>query len=81
MQEEAARANAAEAKARSDPWSQDQQDCFEKALLVYTLAYEREERWTKVAAAVEEKTRNQCIARYKFIKDIIRQKQRIANAV
>ena len=81
IEEEAARAAAAEAKARADPWTQAQQNAFETALLEYTIAYDKEERWAGVAAAVEEKTRNQCIARYKFIKDILKQKQMIANAV
>lgn len=92
QQDEIAAAEAAEAKARADPWTQPQQDAFETALLTYTLAYEKEERWKQVAEAVNAaaaaaaddsigtKSRNQCMARYKFIKDLIRQQKVIAEA-
>ena len=80
MEDERRAAEAAEAKARADPWTQEQQDRFEKALLEFTLAYEKEERWRQVAAAVGDKNRNQCMARYKFIKDLLRQQKLIAEA-
>ena len=74
-------AEAAEAKARADPWTQEQQDLFEKALLTFTVAIEKDTRWTEISKAVgEEKSRNQCIGRYKFLKDLVRQQQAIANA-
>jgi len=86
-EEERLAAEAAEARARADPWTQAQQDAFETALLTYTLAYEKEERWREVAAAVNAvaceaggKSRNQCMARYKFIKDLIRQQRIIAES-
>jgi hypothetical protein len=79
-EEEAARLAAAEEKARNDPWTQEQQDRFEGACLQYTVAYEKAERWANIAAAVGGKTRNQCMARYKFIKDLIRQRKRAAAA-
>ena len=79
-EEEARRLALAEEKARNDPWSQDQQDAFEAACLKFTMAYEREERWTEIGNSVKGKTRNQCIARYKFIKDLIIQKKKIAEA-
>ena len=80
QEEERRAAEAAEAKARADPWTQEQQDAFEEALLTYTLAYDKEERWTQVAAVVPGKTRNQCMNRYKFIKELIRQQKHIAEA-
>jgi len=88
QEDEKLASEAAEAKARADPWTQAQQDAFETALLAYTLAYEKEERWKAVAAAVNAtvqaetgvKSRNQCMARYKFIKDLIRQQRIIAEA-
>ena len=79
-EEEARRLAIAEEKARTDPWTQGQQDSFEAACLKFTVAYERDERWAQIGAAVEGKTRNQCIARYKFIKDLLVQKKKIAEA-
>ena len=75
-EEEAARQAAAEEKARNDPWTQDQQESFEKACLEFTVAYEKAERWTSIASQVGGKSRNQCMARYKFLKDLIRQRKR-----
>ncbi len=77
-EEEAARQAAAEEKARNDPWTQEQQDGFERACLEFTVAYEKEQRWNSIAAQVNGKTRNQCMARYKFLKDLIRQRRRSA---
>ena len=42
------------------------------------MAYEKEERWNSIAAQVDGKTRNQCMARYKFLKDLVRQRNRAA---
>ena len=75
---EAARQAAAEEKARNDPWTQEQQDGFERACLEFTVAYEKEQRWNSIAAQVNGKTCNQCMARYKFLKDLIRQRRRSA---
>lgn len=77
-EEEAARQAAAEEKARNDPWTQEQQGRFEEACLNFTVAYEKAERWNSIAAQVDGKTRNQCMARYKFLKDLIRQRNRAA---
>eukprot|EP01036_Dinobryon_divergens_P030673 gene30673-39951_t len=69
---------AAEAMVQADIWTQDQQIRFENALLEFTCAMDRRERWTKVAAAVGQgdgsKTVNQCIARYKYIKQYVLEK-------
>jgi hypothetical protein len=37
---------------------------------------EKSERWGKIAVAVGGKTRNQCMARYKFLKDFVTQKKK-----
>ena len=79
--EEAARKQAAEAAVLADPWTQDQQDAFEEALLTFTSALEKAERWYQVAGRVEGKSRNQCMARYRFLKEFILRERREAAKV
>ena len=76
LAEELARKEAAERAVLADPWTQEQQDAFEVALLTYTSIMEKAERWFNVSAAVEGKSRNQCMARYKFLKEFIRKEKR-----
>jgi len=78
--EEAARQAAAEAAVLADPWTQQQQDAFENALLTYTNALEKQERWTSIANEVEGKGRNQCMARYKFLKNFVAVSKKAAAA-
>jgi hypothetical protein len=61
---------AAEQAVRDDLWNQEQQERLEVALLAYTATMHKDERWAKVASDVGDgKSRNQCLARYKFIKN------------
>lgn len=71
LAEEQARREAAERAVLADPWTQEQQDAFEQALLTFTSALEKAERWSQVAAHVQGKSRNQCLARYRFIKEFL----------
>jgi energy-coupling factor transporter ATP-binding protein EcfA2 len=72
---EAAEAKAeAEARVLADPWTQEQQVAFETALLTYTNHLEKADRWTKIASEVADKTRNQCMARYRFLKEFVTSK-------
>lgn len=52
----------------SDIWTQEQQHAFETALLQFPSSVEKNERWNNIAANVEGKSRQQCLARYKFLK-------------
>lgn len=72
---EAARREVEE-KVLSDPWTQEQQVVFENALLQYTPNIEKNERWTKIAMTVGGKSKNQCIARYKYLKDFVKKTQK-----
>ena len=55
-----------------DVWTQDQQIRFEEALLIYTCTMDKYTRWKNIAEAVgDNKTKNQCIMRYKYIKEHI----------
>lgn len=63
---------ALEKRVMADEWTQQQQDEFEEALLTYTPNMEKHERWTKISSAVSgNKSRNQCLLRYKFIKNYV----------
>lgn len=55
----------------NDHWVQSEQDAFEQALFAFPSSIEKHERWQKVAAAVPGKTKQQCLARYKFLKDFV----------
>ena len=74
--QEAAR-QAAEKAVLEDVWSQEQQLRFEAALLEYPSSMDKWERWCKVAAAVGDKTKNQCIMRYRYLKEYIIKKKEI----
>ena len=79
--EVAAAKAAAEARVMADPWTQDQQIAFETALLTFTNHLEKNDRWAKIAASVpaipEAKSKNQCLARYRFLKEYVAQKLKI----
>jgi hypothetical protein len=57
-----------------DVWTQEQQVALENALLTHTCATPKFDRWTNVAAEVPGKTKQQCLARYKYLKQVIRNK-------
>jgi len=75
--EQAAR-NKMEKEVRADTWTQEQQTRFEGALLgdgAMELGLEKGNRWDVIAAAVGGKTRNQCLARYSFLKRMTRERK------
>lgn len=67
--------------ARLDAWTQEQQLCFERALLTApliletrgaeTMEAEKKSRWNFIAAAVPGKNRNQCLLRYKLLLQVV----------
>lgn len=80
-QHAAARA-ALEAIVLADIWTQEQQTAFESALLENTPMVEKHERWSNIAAAIPGgKTKNQCILRYKFLKEYVALKKRNLNTI
>jgi DnaJ family protein C protein 2 len=58
-----------------DEWTQDQQNALEMALLNYPPSVEKHERWTKIANEVPNKNKQQCLARYKYLKEFIAAKR------
>ena len=71
---EAAR-QAAETAVREDVWTQEQQDRFEAALLQFTATMDKWDRWTNIAARVGQKSKNQCIMRYRYLKELVAKKK------
>eukprot|EP01041_Mallomonas_annulata_P002627 gene2626-5152_t len=69
--------------ARADPWTQEQQLALEGALLDFPsfLTPDKLERWTKISDAVSGKNKNQCIARYRFLKQVVAANKKAANEV
>ena len=70
------------AAARQDIWTQEQQDKLENALLDVPMSVnetaqkEKENKWNFVAAAVGDKTRNQCLMRYRLILEMMEERKR-----
>eukprot|EP01062_Namystynia_karyoxenos_P027190 TRINITY_DN20955_c0_g1_i1.p1 TRINITY_DN20955_c0_g1~~TRINITY_DN20955_c0_g1_i1.p1 ORF type:complete len:666 (+),score=310.52 TRINITY_DN20955_c0_g1_i1:82-1998(+) len=62
----AAAAGDADADELSDIWSAAQQKQLE-GVLRDLKAYKEKDKWDKIAAQVEGKTKKQCVARYKFL--------------
>ena len=50
-------------------WSPEDQKLLEAALRTYPATLDKVERWTKIAAAVPGKTKKQCAARFKFLRE------------
>ena len=61
-----------DAQSKSGNWSQEQQLCLEKALKEF--GKDAENRWEKIAAAVPDKTKEECIERFKCLCAAIKKK-------
>jgi hypothetical protein len=59
--------------AENDSWSADEQQKLELALK--SVGKDAADRWEQIAAKVGTKSKKQCIARFKFIRDEILKKQ------
>ena len=71
---------AAEKIVLEDIWTQEQQIRFETALLQYTSSMEKWERWNKISLHVKDKTKNQCIMRYRYLKEYVYKKNEIESS-
>ncbi|KAL7288775.1 hypothetical protein TKK_0016755 [Trichogramma kaykai] len=54
-------------------WSQEQQKALEAALLKYPKGASTD-RWEKIAACIEGKTKEECQARYRYLVEIVKKK-------
>jgi len=57
-----------------DVWTEDQQKALETALKTYPSSLSANERWTKIANDVTNKTKKQCVDRYKYLSSLIKNK-------
>lgn len=57
----------------SNPWTQDEQKCFEWALAHYPKGVK--ERWQKISSELSAKSKEQCIERYKHIVQTLKKKR------
>ncbi|CAB3998995.1 dnaJ homolog subfamily C member 1 [Paramuricea clavata] len=71
----AARSSTAESSEDDrNAWSQNQQKLFEKALSL--VPKDAPDRWTQIARNVPGKTKDECVARYKFLVEMLKKRKR-----
>jgi hypothetical protein len=59
----------------SDVWTPEQQKQLEDAMRKHPSSLPPAERWTNIAAEVPGKTKQQCVARFKYIRELIAKKK------
>jgi len=73
--ERVAKTPASVVQTVTDEWSTEQQKQLEEAMRKYPATLTPAERWTKIAEVVEGKTKQQCVARFKYIRELIAKKK------
>ena len=63
------------APAVSEEWTTEQQKQLEDAMRKFPATLAPAERWAKIAEAVPGKTKQQCVARFKYIRELIASKK------
>jgi DnaJ family protein C protein 2 len=58
-----------------DEWSGEQQKQLEEAMRKFPATLPPAERWAKIAECVPGKTKQQCVARFKYIRELIAKKK------
>eukprot|EP00069_Balaena_mysticetus_P019088 bmy_11954T0 len=61
------------ARAAEEPWTQNQQKLLELALQQYPKG--SSDRWDKIAKCVPSKSKEDCIARYKLLVELVQKKK------
>jgi len=62
-----------EENSEANDWSQEQQKCFEVSLKQFPKG--TSERWDRIAGKVNGKTKEQCMARFKHLAEMIKKKK------
>lgn len=62
-------------KASDAIWTQDQQQLLETAIVKYTKTMAGD-RWQKIASTVPGKTKEECLARYKYLVQKVKEQQK-----
>jgi DnaJ homolog subfamily C member 2 len=55
-----------------EDWSDDQQKALENALRLYPANGPVADRWEAISAKVDGKTKDECVARFRYLKDLIK---------
>ena len=58
-----------------DEWSTDEQKQLEEAMKIFPATLPAAERWAKISESVPGKTKQQCVARFKYIRELITKKK------
>ena len=58
-----------------EEWTSEQQAQLENAMRTTSTSLPPAERWSQIAAAVDGKTKQQCVARFKYIRELIAKKK------
>lgn len=67
--------SAAANEAGAAVWTAQQQAALEAALKQFPSSMDKQERWRSIAAAVEGKTKKQCVARFKELRALAKKRQ------
>uniref|UniRef100_K3W784 CHY-type domain-containing protein n=1 Tax=Globisporangium ultimum (strain ATCC 200006 / CBS 805.95 / DAOM BR144) TaxID=431595 RepID=K3W784_GLOUD len=70
-----ATASATEKRASSEEWSESQQKALDEALKKYPATIDKKIRWISIASEVNGKSLNECIDRFKYLCQIVRDEQ------
>jgi DnaJ family protein C protein 2 len=62
-------------KEGEDAWTDDQQKALETALKKYPSSMPANERWAEISKDVQGKTKKQCVDRYKYLSQLIKNKK------
>jgi DnaJ family protein C protein 2 len=66
---------AATEAEKEDVWTDEQERQLEEGLVNFPASMDKNERWTSIAKGVTEKTKKQCVDRFKVIRDAIKHKK------
>jgi DnaJ family protein C protein 1 len=64
-----------ETKEPEEVWTEEQQKALETALKKYPSSMSANERWTEIAKEVKGKNKKQCVDRYKYLSQMIKNKK------
>jgi DnaJ homolog subfamily C member 2 len=66
---------AQSADSNTDCWTAEQDEQLQAALSKFPVSMDKNERWTAIAAAVTDKTKKQCVQRFKVIREALQKKK------